>query len=120
MTTIRGALAALALTLLLSPGAALAHAIVVASNPEPRQTVKGPDISVEIRFNSRIDLERSRLTLKRPDGSSVILPLQGGETGDMLRSGASGLTEGSHTLLWQTLSVDGHITHGVIPFEVSR
>jgi copper resistance protein C len=106
------------LTLLLGPVQALAHAIVVASRPNAHEVVKGPDLAVEIRFNSRIDRGRSKLTLERPDGSSDVLSLQEDKEGDALRSAVSGLVEGSYALSWQTLSVDGHITHGVIPFDV--
>lgn len=113
-----GALGLAALALLLGAASALAHAVVVSSRPTAHKTVKGPDLAIEIRFNSRVDPARSRLTLKRPDGSSVVLSLQSGE-GDALRSAASGLAGGGYRLLWQALSVDGHITHGVISFDVS-
>ncbi len=101
-------------------GAALAHALVLASTPAPRETVSGPELKAEIRFNSRVDPARSRLTLLRPDGASVVLPLATDGPTDTLSSVIFGLTNGPHRLLWQTLSVDGHITHGEIPFDVSR
>jgi methionine-rich copper-binding protein CopC len=99
---------------------ALAHAIVVASTPSAHQTVSESELKVEIRFNSRVDLARSRLTLVRPDGASVILPLLGSGASEALTAKAPGLENGRYRLLWQTLSVDGHITHGEIPFEVKR
>ncbi len=49
---------------------AAAHAIVVSAAPQVDSVVPGPDVAVELRFNSRLDLERSRLTLVLPDGSS--------------------------------------------------
>jgi len=116
----RGLLCAPAIVLVVWAQAAMAHAIVVASTPSPRQTVQGPEVNIEIRFNSRVDAARSRLTLVRPDGTSVVLRLaRAGET-DILTSVALGLENGTYRLLWQTLSVDGHITHGEIPFDVSR
>ena len=50
---------------------ALAHAIVVAATPSAHQTVAQAELNVEIRFNSRVDVGRSRLTLARPNGPSV-------------------------------------------------
>jgi methionine-rich copper-binding protein CopC len=97
---------------------AWAHAIVVTSTPAAHAAVAGPDIKVEIRFNSRVDAARSRLSLARPDGSTVVL--QGTGAGETLTAEATGLAAGSYRLLWQTLSVDGHITRGEIPFEVGR
>jgi methionine-rich copper-binding protein CopC len=118
MRIFNAALALLSLILPLSAEPACAHAIVVASTPEPRQVVKGPDLAIDIRFNSRVDAGRSRLTLRRPDGSSVNLPLEPAAAGDSLHGAASSLSDGAYEILWQTLSVDGHITHGVIPFTV--
>jgi methionine-rich copper-binding protein CopC len=99
---------------------ALAHAIVVASTPSAHQIVSGPELKIDIRFNSRVDVGRSRLTLARPDGASVILPLLGSGASETLTAKAPGLENGHYRLLWQTLSIDGHITHGEIPFEVKR
>ena len=99
---------------------AFAHAIVVAATPSAHQTVAQAELNVEIRFNSRVDVSRSRLTLVRPEGASVILPLLGGGASETLTAKASGLENGHYRLLWQTLSIDGHITHGEIPFEVKR
>jgi methionine-rich copper-binding protein CopC len=99
---------------------ALAHAIVVAGTPSAHQTVAQSELNVEIRFNSRVDVARSRLTLVRPDGASVILPLLGNGAAETLTAKTPGLENGHYRLLWQTLSIDGHITHGEIPFEVKR
>jgi len=101
---------------------ALAHAVVVASEPKAQEVVTSSSLSIDIRFNSRIDAGRSRLLLlipKRANSPSVILPLEAGEA-DALRASAMNLEDGPYELLWQTLSVDGHITRGVIPFEVKR
>ncbi|HEY8136859.1 MAG TPA: copper resistance CopC family protein, partial [Methylocystis sp.] len=84
------------------------------------QTVAQSELNVEIRFNSRVDMARSRLSLVRPDGASVILPLLGSGASETLTAKAPGLENGHYRLLWQTLSIDGHITHGEIPFEVKR
>ncbi|MGA9826670.1 MAG: copper resistance CopC family protein [Methylocystis sp.] len=99
---------------------ALAHAIVVVSTPSAHQTMAQAELNVEIRFNSRVDVGRSRLTLVRPDGTDVILPLLGSGASETLTAKAPGLENGNYRLLWQTLSIDGHITHGEIPFEVKR
>jgi hypothetical protein len=102
------------------PARATAHAIVVASSPEPRQIVTRGELKIEVRFNSRIDRARSRLVLLRPDGSPQALGLKEAGVGESLEAEATGLEKGSYRLLWQALSVDGHVTHGEIPFEVDR
>ncbi|ARN80656.1 copper resistance protein [Methylocystis bryophila] len=102
------------------PSQAAAHAIVVASSPQPRQIVSQSELEIELRFNSRIDRARSRLTLLGPDGAPKALALKDTGVGERLEASAKGLEKGAYRLLWQALSVDGHVTHGEIPFEVER
>lgn len=96
-----------------------AHAIIVASIPGIDAVVAGPDVPVELHYNSRIDRERSRLTLLRTDGTTETLSLAADTPADMLAATITGLTPGRYRLRWQVLSVDGHITRGDIPFRVS-
>jgi methionine-rich copper-binding protein CopC len=95
-----------------------AHAIVTQSTPAANAAVNGPDVAVELRFNSRIDHQRSRLTLFLPDGGSRPLSQASGTEPDVLAAKAVGLAPGAYRLRWQVLAVDGHITRGDIPFRV--
>ena len=104
----------------LAPAAAAAHAIIVASQPGVDAVVTGASLPIELRFNSRIDQRRSRLTLVRPDGTAATLPLGAATAPDLLTTRASGLAPGAYRLRWQVLSVDGHITRGDIPFTVGE
>jgi copper resistance protein C len=108
------------LCLALWSGAARAHAIVLGSTPSPGQTLAAEELEIEIRFNSRIDVERSHLKLFGPDGSAVSLPADDASSADTLRARARALAPGAYRLHWQTLSPDGHITQGDIPFALSR
>ena len=101
-------------------GAALGHAIVVGSTPRAEAVVTGDSVAVEIRFNSRIDAARSHLKLFKIDGDVVALPLADAGSDDVLKASAKDLTPGRYRLHWQTLSPDGHISQGDIPFSVSR
>lgn len=102
----------------LLPLPAAAHAIVVAADPAVDAVVHASSLPVLLRFNSRIDRERSRLTLLRPDGSSQPLPLAVDARPDTLAAKVDGLAPGHYRLRWQVLAVDGHITRGDIPFAV--
>src|SRR4051794_12627322 len=103
---------------LLVPWPAFAHAIVLDSRPAPNELVAGPDVPIELRFNSRIDRKRSRLTLDRPGAGSVPVALLDGEKPDRLEASLAGVAPGEYRLKWQVLSIDGHITRGEIPFRV--
>ena len=109
----------LGVAFLLNPGgAAQAHAIVMASQPAANQVVPLGALPVSIKFNSRIDVARSRLLLVPPSGKAVAVAAetQGSPTG--LNGHAELTVPGNWALRWQVLSIDGHITRGEIPFIV--
>ena len=95
-----------------------AHAVLVESSPPTNGRVQGPDFAIKLRFNVRIDMERSRLTLVRPDGSTAPMALDKKQSAQMMTSEAKGLAPGEYRLQWQVLASDGHLTRGEIPFVV--
>jgi methionine-rich copper-binding protein CopC len=108
----------LALTLLVCLPAA-GHAVLVESTPAANSTVRGPELKIRLRFNSRIDAGRSRLTLVRPGGATESLKIPEQSSPDTLTSTAPSLKPGEYKLRWQVLATDGHITRGEIPFTVA-
>jgi copper resistance protein C len=101
---------------LLLPRIGLAHAHLLSSTPAASATVHGPDVAIELRFNSRVDGHHSVLSLVASSGS-VTLNIDN-QTADNNLDAHARLTPGSYTLRWQALSTDGHITRGEIPFTV--
>jgi hypothetical protein len=99
---------------------AQAHAIIVSSQPASGATLTKPTVSIELRFNSRIDHRRSGLQLIGPDGKRAALAIATGREPEVLAASAGGLKSGSYRLRWQVMSLDGHITRGDIPFGVGR
>jgi hypothetical protein len=94
-----------------------AHAILVESHPAVGGNVAG-DVQMRLRYNSRIDRKRSRLTLTGEDQSVTVLPILPDGTDDVLMARLT-LRPGHYTLRWQVLAVDGHITRGDVPFTVT-
>ncbi len=103
---------------LATPFAAQAHAIIIASQPASGATLAAGHVAFDLRYNSRIDKERSRLTLTGPDASTRVLPIGGPAAPDVLTSQAD-LAPGGYSLRWQVLAIDGHITRGDIPFTLA-
>lgn len=103
----------------LVPTGARAHAIVLESSPALGSTVSGPDVTISLRFNSRIDIGRSQLILTDPAGRVTQMPMQAGLEPQFGVGHLNGLKPGKYKLRWQVLSVDGHITRGDIPFSVA-
>ena len=94
------------------------HAILKESSPAANATVAGPDVSITLKYNVRVDAARSKVQLSRPDESVTELPLAKQVSPDTLSSKATGLAPGAYKLQWQVLAPDGHITRGVVPFSV--
>jgi len=118
---LQGPSIAILLTIILFAGFsqfAWAHAILMESKPAIHSSVKGPDVSIWLRFNVRIDGSRSRLHLLAPDGSQQTLPLAKQANPDILQSQAPGLKPGAYRLQWQVLASDGHISRGEVAFTV--
>lgn len=109
-----------------SPNWAMAHAILLESQPAARSTVAPGPCAVTLRFNSRIDHARSRLTLRSSPTDDALaasaqpekpLTLDPASPVDVLATTAI-LAPGRYILRWQVLAVDGHITRGDVPLTV--
>ena len=99
---------------------AAAHAILVSSTPTAKSAVSGPDVSIELRFNVRVDATRSRLTLLVPGTAAkpLALRIQKQGSAETLSAQVAGLEPGAYSIRWQVLASDGHITRGEVPFTV--
>lgn len=106
----------LVVALVLLPVSASAHAILVESQPAAGGTIAPGQTRVVLRYNSRIDQGRSRLTLRGTD-AEMTLPLAAATPTDQLAADAD-FTPGTYILHWQVLAVDGHITRGDVRFTV--
>ncbi len=94
-----------------------AHAVLVDSMPAPNAHLPAGALAVKFRYNSRIDVSRSKLTLSGPGGGPARLAVHRGDTDAMLVADAT-VVPGAYTLRWQVLALDGHITRGSVPFSV--
>lgn len=100
------------------PRIALAHAVLVSSTPQKNAAVGGPDITISLKYNSRVDGAHSSLSLLKPDGSIERIEALSQPAADVLSATEHKLVKGSYVLRWQVLSSDGHITRGEVPFQV--
>src|ERR1700743_2711910 len=103
---------------LIAPRVALAHAVLVNSQPAANSTVSGPEVAVLLKYSSRVDLEHSTLTLLGPDGNVQKVSIESEPTPGVLSAKLTGLVKGAYVLRWQVLATDGHITRGKVPFQV--
>ncbi len=102
----------------LVPAVAAAHAVLVASVPATGGSVAAGPLAVTLRYNSRIDRGRSKITLLGPDSTAERLAVEADGPADQLAAAAT-LAPGAYTLRWQVLAIDGHITRGDVAFTVA-
>jgi methionine-rich copper-binding protein CopC len=100
------------------PVFAHAHAILEESTPPAGASVKAGPVDLRLRYNSRIDQARSRVTLIRPDHTHDIVTIEPDAPPDIIDAHLT-LTPGAYVVRWQVLAVDGHITRGDVPLTVT-
>jgi copper resistance protein C len=113
-----GAVLLLVAAMMASTPRALAHAVLLSSTPQKNGSVTGPDITIHLKYNSRVDGARSTLSLLKPDGTIEKMGTPAQPSPDVLSATGHGLTKGAYVLRWQVLADDGHITRGEVPFHV--
>lgn len=96
--------------------AAFAHAHLLSSIPSANGTIRGPDVSIDLKFNSQVDSSRSHLDLVLPSGNVEALKISAPSIAEL--GARAHLSPGKYMIRWQALSTDGHITRGEIPFTV--
>lgn len=107
-----------ALAWLLAAPSAFAHAILIKSQPPAGGSVSAGTVEMTFTYNSRVDRERSRLTITRPDHSQAVLPIAESGAANVIDTSARLTAPGAYVVRWQVLAVDGHITRGDVPFTV--
>jgi methionine-rich copper-binding protein CopC len=108
----------LLLAAMIYPTLAQAHAILEESTPPAGASIKAGPLDLHLRYNSRIDRGRSRLTLIRPDRTKDTVAIAADGPPDIINAHLQ-LTPGAYIIRWQVLAVDGHITRGDVPLTVT-
>ena len=97
---------------------ALAHAYPAVSIPNNGATVKEPPREVRIQFTEGVEIAFSQITVKGTNGEVVNQGKLRQLAEDTLAIDLKPLSPGNYTVEWQVLSVDTHVTEGVLRFTV--
>jgi methionine-rich copper-binding protein CopC len=111
----RSALLALAI-IHTSAGLARAHAYAAVSIPANGAALKEAPREVRIQFTEGVELAFSQITVKGPNGEVVSLGKLRKPADDTVAIDLKPLLPGNYTVEWQVLSVDTHVTDGVLRF----
>lgn len=97
---------------------ALGHAYVDTSSPADASTVAPPREAV-VRFTENVELEFSTIAVKSARGEAMSAGRVRQPTPNTLSVDLKPLPPGMYTIEWRVLSVDTHITDGVLHFTVA-
>ncbi|HTN72696.1 MAG TPA: copper resistance CopC family protein [Methylomirabilota bacterium] len=97
---------------------AWAHAYPKVSSPDNGAVVKEAPKEVRIQFTEGLELAFSRITVKGPTGEIVSQGKLRQPATDTLAIDLKPLSPGNYSVEWQVLSVDTHITEGVLRFTM--
>lgn len=111
------------LLLQLLPGGSIeqahAHAYPAAVSPTDGATVSAAPREVRMQFTEDVELEFSQIVAKSPTGEIVSQGPVRRISSDSLAVDLKPLRPGAYTIEWRVLSVDTHITEGVLRFTVT-
>ena len=105
--------------LMLTSTGAMAHAILEQSRPPAGGSVPAGKVDMSFIYNSRIDRDRSPLTITSPDQKQAVMQLDPDGPPNVIDTSAELNKPGAYVVRWQVLAVDGHITRGDVPFTVT-
>jgi methionine-rich copper-binding protein CopC len=100
------------------PPVAWAHAYPSLVSPADGSTVTQPPREIRIQFTEGVELEFSRVDIKSSNGEKVSQGKLRKVAEDTLAVDVKPLPAGNYSIEWQVLSVDTHITEGVLRFTV--
>lgn len=119
MTKAKGV--AFALTLLLTPASAKAHAHLKRSEPAAGSKVTSPPPLIRLWFSERPELAMTFISLKDGNGKEAVLAGPENDSSDPFAVSVrvvQSLLPGRYTVTWQTAASDGHPSHGAFSFVV--
>ena len=97
---------------------AWAHAYPAVSIPNNDATVKEPLREVRIQFTEGVEIAFSQITVKGANGEIVSQGKLRQLADDTLAIDLKPLNPGNYTVEWQVLSVDTHVTEGLLRFTI--
>jgi methionine-rich copper-binding protein CopC len=101
------------------PGIVRGHAYPMIVVPPDGATLREPPREIRIQFTESLEMEFSRIVVKTADGEIVSQGKLRRLADDIVAVDLKPLRPGAYRVEWQVLSVDTHVTDGVLRFTVA-
>ncbi|MGW3960913.1 copper resistance CopC/CopD family protein [Amycolatopsis sp. NPDC005003] len=112
------------LLLVLVPGTASAHAVLLDTTPGNWQVVAASPHEISLRFNEPVDVGLAEIRLLGPRGDAVEglpRPVHPGEHREVVTMAVpNALATGTHTVTYRVVSADSHPVQGAFSFSVGQ
>src|SRR5215467_2654839 len=95
-----------------------AHAYPAVSTPNNGAILKEPPREVRIQFTEGVEIAFSQITVKGANGEVMSQGKLRQPADDTLAIDLKPLNPGNYTVEWQVLSVDTHVTEGLLRFTM--
>jgi methionine-rich copper-binding protein CopC len=95
------------------------HAYPAVSIPNNGATVRAPPRELRIQFTEAVEVAFSQIIVKGSNGEIVSQGKLRQLASDMLAVDLKPLSAGIYSVEWQVLSVDTHVTDGLLRFTVA-
>ena len=113
------AASAVLLALAAVPGVVRGHAYPMIVVPPDGATLREPPREIRMQFTEGLEMEFSRIVVKSADGEIFSQGKLRRLADDTIAIDLKPLRPGAYRVEWQVLSVDTHVTDGVLRFTVA-
>lgn len=113
---------AIGLTLLATPAAARAHAMLKGSQPASGALLATVPDAIRLDFTEAPELSVSRIELRAPDGTLIALAdiiAARDSRRSIIATIQQALVAGTYTVVWMVAGTDGHPMHGSFSFTIA-
>jgi copper transport protein len=107
-----------ALTALVAPGAALAHAILLQTSPANRAVLTRSPAEIRVTFDDAIRLGTGNAAVANADSTSILAGPPSVARHSLILRLRPRLPNGAYSVRWSIVAEDGHREQGVLAFAV--
>ena len=107
------------LALFVKPALLAAHAYPAVSMPNNGAVVREAPRELRIQFTEGVEIAFSQITVKAAGGEVVSQGKLRQPASDTLAIDLKPLSAGNYSVEWQVLSVDTHVTDGILRFTIA-
>lgn len=97
-----------------------AHAVITHSSLSVSSVIAGHDTQVELKFNSKLELNLSQIVLVSTGDKKQALDVLPGKNPGVVLINLPSLTSGDYAIQLKIFAADGHLSEELVRFSVTK